>query len=268
MAARPARRLAAVAAAMLVLAAAGRALADEAPARPATIAEVLRPEGDGPFPAIVILHGCSGIIQAERGWSQELRKRGYVAVLVDSFRLRGHREICTDFRRVTRTQRVADAYDALVWLRVQPWVRPGAVALMGFSNGGYTLLQAMRGAEPRGFAAAVALYPECSFDVGATFYAPLLILMGEADDWTLASHCRDLTDAASRAGGAPVTLHVYPGAHHGFDNPAVSIYYYATARNGNKPGGCCGATVGYNAQAHADALERVGRFLAEQLTPR
>lgn len=228
-----------------------------------------RPEGPGPSPAVVLLHGCSGIIQTERGWAQELRKRGYLALIVDSFRPRGHREICTDFTRVTRSQRVEDAFAALRWLRAQPFVVPDDVALMGFSNGGYALLQAMRSpptAASRGFQAAVAMYPECRFDVGASFSAPILILMGEADDWTLASHCRDLADAASRGSGAPVLLHVYPGVHHSFDNPAIRYFHYAAARNPNKPGGCCGATVAYDEQAHANALERAARFLAVHLT--
>jgi dienelactone hydrolase len=227
-----------------------------------------RPEGPGPFPAVVLLHGCSGIIQTERGWAQELRRRGYVALVVDSFRTRGYREICTDFTRVTRSQRVEDAYAALSRLRAETFVAPGAIALMGFSNGGYALLQAMRSpltAAPPGFRAAVAMYPECQFDVGAAFYAPILILMGEADDWTLASHCRDLADAAARGTGAPVLLHAYPGVFHSFDNPAIRHFYYATAKNPNKPGGCCGATVGYDAPAHADAIERVARFLAGHL---
>lgn len=89
--------------------------------------------------------------------------------------------------------------------------------------------------------------------------------MGEADDWTLAGYCRDLADAAVRGIGAPVLFHAYPGVHHSFDNPAARLSYYAAARNPNKPGGCCGAPVGYDAPAHADAIERVARFLAEHL---
>ncbi len=131
------RLLAVLATAALVLgSAAVRARAEDQAPRPATISDVLRPEGEGPFPAVILLHGCSGIIQAERGWAQELRKRGYVAVLVDSFRPRGYTEICTNLLRVTRSQRVEDAYAALRWLRAQPSVATHAVALMGFSNGG------------------------------------------------------------------------------------------------------------------------------------
>lgn len=241
------------------------------PAPPYLVDQLLfRPEGSGPFPVVILLHGCSGVTQAELGWARELRSRGYAALIVDSFRPRGFREICTDFLRVTRSQRADDAYAALRWLRSQLFVAPDAIALMGFSNGGYALLEAIHlssAREPRAFRAAVAMYPECKADLSASFYAPLLILMGGADDWTLARYCQEMAAAPEGGAGAPVHVHVYPGVHHSFDNPAVTHYYYAAARNPNKPGGCCGATVGYDASAHADAIGRVAEFLRVQLKP-
>jgi len=228
---------------------------------------VYRPPGDGPFPAIVMLHGCSGIIRTELGWAVELQKMGYVSLVVDSFRPRGHREICTDFTRVTRQERVLDAYGALRWLQAQPFVDPRRIGVAGWSNGAYTVLQvldARREHPAQGFRAAVAIYPECRFDKDTPFYAPLLILIGGRDDWTLASHCRDLVDRRPPS-GAPVSLHVYPDALHGFDNPSQGLLHVPDVVNGNKPGGCCGATVGYDAGARADAVERVERFLAEHL---
>ena len=61
-----------------------------------------RPDGPGPFPAVVMLHGCSGLMthsgkmQANaRFWAEHLRDHGYVALLVDSFTARGIDEVCT-----------------------------------------------------------------------------------------------------------------------------------------------------------------------------
>ena len=71
---------------------------------------VYQPPVSGPFPAVVLRHGCSGIIRTELEWAAELRKMGYVALIVESFRPRGHKEICTDFKRVARQERVLDAY--------------------------------------------------------------------------------------------------------------------------------------------------------------
>jgi dienelactone hydrolase len=53
---------------------------------------------------------------------------------------------------------------------------------------------------------------------------PTLILIGELDDWTLATECRNMVDGRDDWGisrqqhqGAPIKLIVYPGAYHAFD---------------------------------------------------
>lgn len=229
---------------------------------------IYRPPGSGPFPAVVLLHGCSGIIRTELAWAVELQKMGYVSLIVDSFKPRGHHEICTDFKRVSRQERVLDAYGALRWLQAQPFVDPRRIGVAGWSNGAYTVLQVVdTGSQhpAEGFRAAIAVYPDCRFDKNTRFYAPVLILIGERDDWTLASHCRDLAAAGSARPGAPVVLEVYPEALHGFDNPGQGLLYVPNVINGNKPGGCCGATVGYDPAARADAIERVKSFLGEHM---
>lgn len=92
---------------------------------------------------------------------------------------------------------------------------------MGGSHGGSTTLATMAqpGSKP-GFAAAVALYPGCNARFGewrpgtSGVYrpqAPLLILVGEKDDWTPAAPCVELAER-SRAAGLPVRTKVYPGA--------------------------------------------------------
>jgi dienelactone hydrolase len=226
-----------------------------------------RPDGPGPFAAVVLLHGCSGIIRTENAWASELQKMGYVALIVDSFRPRGHSEICTDFRRVSRRERVLDAYGALRWLRAQRFVDPGRIAVAGWSNGGFAVLQAVDAARESPadrFRAALAVYPDCRFDKDTPFYAPLLILIGGRDDWTPPASCEDLA-RSSTPRQWPVLLHVYPEAHHSFDNPLARRQYLPNVVNGNKPGGCCGATIGYDAPAHADAIKRVERFFGEHL---
>jgi dienelactone hydrolase len=66
------------------------------------------------------------------------------------------------------------------------------------------------------FRAAVDFYPLCRLG-SDTFTVPSLILIGSADDWTPARDCERLV---ARQKGAPVQLIIYPGAAHGFDNPA------------------------------------------------
>jgi len=51
---------------------------------------IARPDGPGPFPAVVILHDCSGLGPGSSGapgrWSRELVARGYVVLMPDSSR--------------------------------------------------------------------------------------------------------------------------------------------------------------------------------------
>jgi dienelactone hydrolase len=252
-----------------------------------------KPAGDGPFPAVVILHDCSGLGPRSSGapwrWASELTSRGYVTIWPDSFSPRGRpRGVCTDttLPRITAQTRVDDAYAALAHLRSLPFVATRRVAVMGGSHGGSsTLATIVDTAEnsrraSSGFSAAVALYPGCGRSFGGWSVerakdhkivrysgafkplAPLLILVGELDDWTPAEPCRRLAEAA-RAAGYPVEIKVYQGAHHSFDSIAP-VRYIAERININSPSGR-GATTGGNAEAWADAIGRVERFLSEHV---
>ncbi len=57
-------------------------------------ATMSKPDGPGPFPAIVLVHDCSGLGLSSSGapgrWAMELVGRGYVVLLSDSFTTRGH----------------------------------------------------------------------------------------------------------------------------------------------------------------------------------
>jgi dienelactone hydrolase len=139
-------------------------------------ATVVKPDGPGPFPAVVILHDCSGLGPRSSGaparWSRELVARGYVVVIPDSFTTRGFPEgVCTDASRsrgeVAPARRVVDAYAALAHARALPFVDGRRVGLMGGSHGGSTTLAAMAApdsawealarAKHGGFAGAVVL---------------------------------------------------------------------------------------------------------------
>ena len=237
---------------------------------------VSRPDGPGPFPAVVIMHDCSGLGPRSSGapgrWAKELVTRGYVVVVPDSFTPRGHADgVCTtpvSQRRadVTPARRAHDAYEALAYARGLPGVDGRRVGIMGGSHGGATTLNAMRAPEPAGdtaggFAAGVALYPRCVADVYRPV-APVLILIGANDDWTPAELCRKLAEAA-RAAGYPVTIKIYPGAHHSFDSPRPERYR-ATRINPNAPGGR-GATSGGDPVAWADSIREVAAFFERHL---
>jgi dienelactone hydrolase len=236
-----------------------------------------RPTGKGPFPALVLMHGCGGmytrsgnVTRSYRHWVELLAENGYVALLVDSFNPRGYPRICELQDRPIREsrERLQDAYAALQWIEKQEYVARGHVGLVGWSNGGTGTLYAMRATQPyRGFRAAVAFYPGCKTlsrsKTPYAVYAPTLILAGEADDWTPAVHCVALTEIAQKQ-GAPLEIVTYPGAHHAFDRVNLSQRYRPDVRNLSKPDRR-GATVGEHPEAREKAIKRTLEFFAKML---
>jgi dienelactone hydrolase len=174
---------------------------------------------------------------------------------------------------VSPARRARDAYAALAYTRALPYVDPRRVGIMGGSHGGTTTLAALTdagkrteplpGDDPAGFAAGVALYPRCA--TAPAVYrpaAPLLILIGEKDDWTPAEPCRKLVETARKNGHA-ATFKVYPGAHHSFDSTRP-VRYVATRINPSVPGGR-GATTGGDPDAWADSIREVVAFFDRHL---
>jgi dienelactone hydrolase len=239
---------------------------------------LFQPEGAGPFPALVLLHGCTGLrttaggIQGKlRFWAEHLRDLGYVALLVDSFTTRGIDEVCTGRHLLSPVRdRADDARGALRYLQGRLDVQADRIGLLGWSNGAAATLSVLfdQGTAERDFRAAVAFYPNCTrnYPGGPEFrpYAPLYVLVGALDDWTPAAPCMALVERA-QAAGAPIAIKVYPGAHHSFDAPATPLRYRPEVRNHSKPGGCCGATVGTDLEARADAIAEVTGFLAARV---
>ena len=129
-----------------------------------------KPQGQGPFPAVVMLHGCSGITKYYDIWVQRLISWGYVTLMVDSLGPRGESDIC-EGSRVTLIPphvRAQDAHDAKSYLSGLPFVNRNQIALMGWSHGGWTVLFAIDktlSIQNRGnlFRAAIAFYPYCKY---------------------------------------------------------------------------------------------------------
>lgn len=222
-------------------------------------AQLLKPAGDGPFPAVVLMHDCSGLGPRSSGtprlWTEKLVDWGYVVILPDSFSTRGWPNgICLDPSRrrveVGPRKRAGDARAALAYLSTLSYVRKDRIGLMGGSHGGATTLATLS-TPGSGFVGAVALYPRCATFSNLKPDVPLLILTGELDDWTPAKECTPLA-------GGNVTVKVYPGAHHSFDNPRPERFIPERV-NPSAPGGR-GATTGGNIEAATDAARLVKDF--------
>jgi dienelactone hydrolase len=170
-----------------------------------------RPKGAGPFPAVVLLHTCLGLPAERASIGERIAAWGYVALFVDDFATRGLKETCAvDFQ-----QALPDAYGALGYLARLPYVDPGRIAAVGFSQGGDTALKIATGGAA-GFKAAAAFYAPCANVAGATLEIPTLILAGAKDGVTPAADCARL--AKQQAPGM-VRFVAYPGAAHAFDLP-------------------------------------------------
>jgi dienelactone hydrolase len=238
-------------------------------------ATLYRPEGAGPFPAVVALHDCGGLTdrpkttaQLYNEWTNLLVGHGFVVLFPDSFGSRGLGTQCRVHERKVRAsrQRVADANAARRWLQRQSYVRPDHISLMGWSDGGVTSLATVRpNAAPRDggpdFRSAIAIYPSCRRQRETAWSAriPTLILIGSADDWTPAGVCQQMV-AGAHGRSARVEIIVYPGAPHEFDRANMPIRLRTGLAFTADPTGK--AHGGTNPAARSDALKRVPQWLA------
>ena len=253
--------------------------------------ELLFPEGTGPFPAVILVHGCGGNQNVEPTWGPFLRQAGYATFNVDSMRGRGLSEVCTQPSALTPLQRVPDAYGALRHLAASPKIDLKRVALMGFSHGGIVTMLASTVWAKENFArdglpsfrAFISFYPYCNtvFPERDRVSAPVRIHTGAADDWTPARPCADLA-ASLKSSGHDVSIDVYPKAEHSFDqarryfylhdvvNPAACTPQAPSILGPAAPGsfGTClkkGATVGPSSSALDQAQKNVRSQLQELL---
>ena len=231
--------------------------------------KLFRPAGAGPFPAVVALHGCGGLLTKggaiaarESDWAERLVAAGYVVLFADSFTARGLRQICTvRDRTITPSDRAADAGAAAEWLGRQAFVDKTRIGLMGWSHGAMTVLWTVRpgflGTPPL-FKVAIAFYPGCRAILKLKDWhpsVPLSLLIGADDDWTEPGPCREL---AEREGFRFVA---YPGAYHGFDAPNSPVRVrknLGAVRSGE-------AHVGTNPAAREAAIAEVMATLGKSL---
>lgn len=242
-----------------------------------------RPLSDAPAPAVVMLHGCSGLLGKGRptplyqDWQDAFLSGGFVVLMVDSASPRGLGQTCTpgEARKRMWAERPSDAYAALAFLQSQPFVDPARVSLGGWSQGGGVVLLSIghkssgrpNPAPIHDFARAFALYPgACSEPLQSypfvdapphtwTTGIPLLVLMGAADNWTPSAPCEAFLKGAQER-GSPVELRTYDGAAHAFDAPRSPTRSIEAYRQGR-----WAPVIGTNEEARADAFDRVRVFL-------
>jgi dienelactone hydrolase len=237
-------------------------------------AQLYKPEGNGPFPTVIALHGCGGLTEhAEpvlpryRDWAERLVKDGNAVLLPDSYGSRGIGPQCRVKERKVRArrERVEDVMAARQWLLQQAWVAPDRISLIGWANGASTLLWAVRpqllarGTEPD-FRSAIAFYPDCRISAGLGWSArvPTLLLIGAKDDVSSPPACRQMIDGA-RGRSALARIVVYPGAYHDFDRANLPVHALAGISDAAAPEH---GHLGSDPDARADSQKLVAEWLA------
>lgn len=225
-------------------------------------AEMFRPSGNGPFPAVIILHTCGGVGIKESQYGRGLRDEGYVVVVPDSFASRGntrkgYRCVSGNYDTHVRDS-VSDALGAAAYLGSQPFVRRDRVAIMGMSLGGTAVLSLPPESSDHGIRAGISFYPPCVLPDGKHFFTesriPLLLLLGDLDNWSSTPDCVRKAQEIQKS-GRTLDWIVYPKTHHGFDNQT-----YRSASNDGR-----GRTMEFNQKAADDSWERSNAFLAKHL---
>ena len=247
----------------------------EIPEGTATLhAQLFKPDGDGPFPTVIALHGCGGlaghsepVLPRYRDWAEQLLKNGRAVLLPDSYGSRGLGPQCRAAERKVRArrERVEDIMAARQWLMQQSWVARERISLIGWAHGASALLWAVRpqlssrGTEPD-FRSAVAFYPDCRISAGLGWSArvPTLLLIGAKDDVSSPPACRAMIDGA-RGRSALTRIVVYPGAYHDFDRANLPVHAVSGGADAAVPEH---GHLGSDPDARADSQKLVADWLA------
>jgi uncharacterized protein len=237
---------------------------------PLTIAARLQvPEGEGPHPAVILLHGSAGPSGREGGYAAVLNDAGFVTLEPDQWAARGLGGGAHGRPR-TIHETLPDLYGARAWLAAHPMVDPVHIGVAGFSFGAVAAMLAATRAQndrflPGGrFAALMAVYPIChlynrvpGFQFRDLVDAPVLIVTGALDGYDNDPGAGPkLVASLSSDDAARVRCEVMADAHHGFDMPGPE-------RQVEDPGGNRGAgglvTMAHNPEAmrraHALAVD-------------
>jgi dienelactone hydrolase len=223
---------------------------------------LFKPGGGGPFPAVVYMTGCGGIDgplprAVQKTTTDHLLAKGVAILIVDSFTPRSEPTgVCANLGPLDEEKAIQyakrgsnDALAAVAVLKAMPEIDAKHIFLAGFSLGGYSSLLATDSKNPashdRTVAGVIAYYPFCYDGVDPS--VPVLVLIGEKDDWTPAAKCQAV------AGKANFEVVVYPGAYHVFNQPS------------EKPRDFLGHHLVYDEQATQDAQPRADAFIAAHL---
>lgn len=217
-----------------------------------------KPQGQGPFPAIVMLSGGGGFKRTGYDrWVDRFVNWGYVALKVDTLPSRGISSISQGdtggaVPAVSKEETAQDAFAAKAYLSGLAIVDRNRIGLSGWGFGGGAVLRAV---DPSvrlqnrdiPFKAAVAFYPMCDRPL-MEFDTPLLVLNGAMDTMHPAIRCRVVEGRSKHE----ILMKTYPDAYMFFDLEGTD-----ETESGHR--------LLYDPVAAADAIEQMKNFLAKHL---
>jgi len=189
--------------------------------------KVFKPKGEGPFPAVVLIHTSGGLTNGHiKRDAEKLVEKGYVALVLDSMGPRRISLITESTRALYPPAGVKDAYIALDFLKNQSYVDKDRIYEAGYSWGGFvsTLLGSPALAKAAGandrFKATVSFYSTCVINNSNLILPdtdkPVLMLLAGDDRENPHGTCfQDLEQY--KAKGMPIHSFIYEKASHAWD---------------------------------------------------
>ncbi|MBE7422433.1 MAG: dienelactone hydrolase family protein [Zoogloeaceae bacterium] len=189
-----------------------------------------------PWPAVILVHGSGGVSEHREHWyAKEFIARGFAALIIDSFKPRGVVSTVEDQSKVTQAMMNRDAFAALRFLSSDRRIDSKRIGVMGFSKGGNVALYAAMttlasftdtlGNPGLRFAFHIPFYPGCNHQLRNpdTTGRPVLMMLGELDDYTPPGPCIEYAKRL-QAAGAKLEYQVVSGAHHGWETETGPHY--------------------------------------------
>ena len=174
------------------------------------------PEGEGPFGCVLALHGSIGWADHHQDHVNGWIEAGLAVCKVHSFTSRSIDSTVDDQLSVTHAMMLVDAFKTRAVLEKDS--RIAKVGIAGWSLGGtvalYSTWSPLMEILGTPFDAHLPFYPAAHLrpEIQSWSDSPILILHGDADDWTPLHFVEGLMPQLPNA-----TLHVYPDAYHSFD---------------------------------------------------
>lgn len=188
-----------------------------------------RPAGEGPFPAVLIIHENRGLLPHFEDLARRYAAEGFVAFAIDlASRLGGSETAAQQLGQIAPDDLVADLQAGIDYLQAQAYVDAEAIGVTGFCfGGGYTF--DITAASPD-VKAAVPYYGTArrALETGLADTQAAVLVMYGANDSRITGERPDV-EAALQQTGQPYEIMVHEGAGHAFFNETGGSYNEAAA---------------------------------------